>query len=115
MTLEQLIENENIEVIHAPAQCPPIEGAYTSDLLSDVMANAEDGDLLMTIQAHTNAVAVASLAGIPAILICNNRPISDDTIAAATEEGIAILRTPMSQFQASCRVGEKLGEKKMKG
>jgi hypothetical protein len=108
MTIDQLTSLDTIEVIYAPSQTAAITGAYTSDLLSDVMAHAEDGDLLITIQAHTNAVAVATLAGIPAILICNTRPIPDDTIAAATNENIALLRTSLNQFQASCRIGHEL-------
>ncbi len=108
MTINQLTSHEAIELIYSPDQPVAITGAYTSDLLSDVMAHAEDGDILLTIQAHTNAVAVASLAGIPAILICNQRPIPDDTIAAATNEGVAILRTTLNQFQASCTVRDLL-------
>ena len=36
---------------------------YSSDLLSDVMANAKADGVLVTVQAHKNAVAVASLVG----------------------------------------------------
>jgi len=45
-----------------------VSGVYTSDLLSDVMAHAKDGQALVTIQAHKNTVAVATLVGLP--LIC---------------------------------------------
>ncbi len=41
-----------------------ISDAYTGDLLSDVMGNAPSDSVLMTIQAHKNTVAVASLAQI---------------------------------------------------
>lgn len=85
-----------------------IESAYTGDLLSDVMANAPDGSILITIQAHKNSVAVASLAGIGAILLCNNRKAPSDMVEAAEKEGIAILRTTENPFQASCRVGALL-------
>jgi hypothetical protein len=78
-----------------------ISGGYTSDLLSDVMANAREGAVLVTIQAHRNTVAVASLVGIAAVLVCNGREIPEDMAAAARTEGIAILRTGLSQFEAS--------------
>jgi hypothetical protein len=74
---------------------------YTSDLLSDVMANADDGCALITIQAHVNTVAVASLAGAAAVIICGNRPIPDDMEEAARREGIALLQTEHNQFNAS--------------
>ncbi|TXT50763.1 MAG: hypothetical protein FD137_218 [Spirochaetes bacterium] len=81
-----------------------ISGGYTSDLLSDVMAHAKTGDALVTIQAHKNTVAVASLVGAPAIFICNNRPIPEDMIEAAAAEDIALLKTALSQFEASGRL-----------
>jgi len=52
-----------------------IETGYTSDLLSDVMANAEADCALITIQAHKNTIAVAQLIGANAVIICNDRPI----------------------------------------
>jgi hypothetical protein len=86
-----------------------IRSGYTSDLLSDVMANAEEGSVLITIQAHKNTVAVASLAGIAAIIVCNNRPATDDMLEAAREEGIAVFQTPENQFQTSYRMAQLLG------
>lgn len=74
---------------------------YTSDLLSDVMAKATQDAVLITIQAHKNTVAVASLVGIRAIVLCNARPILDDMVEAAKAEGIALFRTERNQFQVS--------------
>ena len=81
---------------------------YTSDLLSDVMANADDGCALITIQAHVNTVAVASLAGASAIIICGNHPIPGDMEEAARREGIALLQTEHNQFNASHLVHRQL-------
>ncbi len=82
---------------------------YTSDLLSDVMAHAKEGSVLITIQAHKNTVAVASLSGVLAIVFCNNRPVGEDVLAAAAKEGIAVFRTPENQFRASARISQHLG------
>jgi hypothetical protein len=82
----------------------PLRGGFTSDLLSDVMGKAKADSVLITIQAHKNTVAVSSLAGICAIVICSNRPIPDDLLAAAREEGIAVFRTSQNQFEVSGRV-----------
>ena len=78
-----------------------VTGAYTSDLLSDVMAHAKDGGALITIQSHKNTVAVSSLVNISVIVICNSRPIPDDMMEAAKDEGIAIIRTKENQFTVS--------------
>jgi predicted transcriptional regulator len=85
-----------------------LSGAYTSDLLSDVIANAKDGGALITIQAHKNTVAVATLVDVTAIIICNSRPIPDDMIASAKEKGIAILVTKQNQFTVSGRLFDML-------
>lgn len=84
-------------------------GGYTSDLLSDVMANAEEGSVLITIQAHKNTVAVASLTGIVAIIVCNNRPVTDDVLSAAAREGIAVFQTAANQFNTSSLMAQHLG------
>ncbi|MDR2965001.1 MAG: hypothetical protein LBU88_04430 [Treponema sp.] len=75
--------------------------AYTSDLLSDVIAHAKEGGALITIQAHKNTVAVSSLANISVIIICNSRPLPDDMLEAAKDEDIAIIRTKENQFNVS--------------
>ena len=53
-----------------------VRGGYTSDLLSDVMSKAKDGFVLVTIQAHKNTVAVASMLGLVAVILCNGRPVT---------------------------------------
>jgi hypothetical protein len=85
-----------------------VTGGYTSDLLSDVMAHADEGSVLITIQAHKNTVAVASLTGMVALVICNNRPVPDDMLAAAGKEGIAVFVTAENQFQTSSLIAQHL-------
>ena len=66
--------------------------------------DAEEGDVLITIQAHNNTVAVASHVESPAIIICNDRPIAEGMIEAAQEHDIAIFRTSLNQFEVSGRL-----------
>ncbi len=87
----------------------PLSGAYTSDLLSDVMGSAAADAVLVTIQAHRNTVAVASLVGLAAIVICNGRPVPEDMLEAAAAEGVAIFLTPRSQFEVSGLLWADLG------
>jgi hypothetical protein len=81
-----------------------ISSGYASDLLSDVMANAQADGVLVTVQAHKNAVAVASLVGLAAIVVCNSRPLPDDMIESARSEGVAIFRTRETAFEVSGRL-----------
>ncbi len=109
MQLKDLVALGQVESLHGdfdPEQT--VTGGYASDLLSDVMANAADGCVLITIQAHNNTVAVATLAGAAGILICGGRPVPEDMAASARKERIALLRTRLNQFQASCLIGSML-------
>jgi hypothetical protein len=89
------------ECVQTDFQDSPVVNGYTSDLLSDVMAKAGEASALITIQAHKNTVAVATLVGINTIVICNSRPIPEEMTASAKAEGIAIFRTDKSQFEVS--------------
>ncbi|GHV63154.1 hypothetical protein AGMMS49587_12240 [Spirochaetia bacterium] len=101
MTIREAAAGVGAEIVQAEFDDTDLEGAYTSDLLSDVMANAKDGGALITIQAHKNTVAVATLVNITAIIICNNRPLPEDMLAAAKDEGIAVLLTKENQYTVS--------------
>jgi predicted transcriptional regulator len=78
-----------------------VAGAYASDLLSDVMAHAQEGDLWVTLQRHVNVVAVAHLKGLVAIVVVNDRQPEQETIARAAEERLPIISTPLSTFDAA--------------
>ena len=104
MKISELASTLGFETLQGRYDDRTVSGAYTSDLLSDVMANAGESDVLITIQSHANTVAVASLVGASAIVVCNDRPVPEDMIAAAEREEIAILRSGESQFTISGRV-----------
>jgi serine kinase of HPr protein (carbohydrate metabolism regulator) len=101
MTITEAAAALGAEICQAEFEDAALTGAYTSDLLSDVMANAKEGGALITIQAHKNTVAVATLANITAIVICNSRPLPEDMLEAAKDEGIAVIRTKENQFTVS--------------
>ena len=85
-----------------------VTGGYTGDLLSDVMGNGQEGEILITIQAHKNTIAVASLLGLSGIIICNDRDISDDMKDAAKEHGITLFATGDTQYKASVTLASLL-------
>ena len=109
VTIKDLAQRLGLTVYTMSDPEAAIVDGYTSDLLSDVMGNGTEASVLITIQAHKNTVAVASLIGMRAILLCNGRKPSDDMIQAAQQESIAILGTAGSQFSASHRIANLLG------
>ena len=103
MTPDKLQSQLDLEIIQPQHGDRNVKTGYTSDLLSDVMANAAEGSVLVTIQSHANTVAVSSITGVVAIIICNSRPVPEDTIEAAAKEDIAIYRSTENQFTVSYR------------
>ncbi|MGQ9623023.1 MAG: DRTGG domain-containing protein [Candidatus Caldatribacteriaceae bacterium] len=81
-----------------------VNGGYCGDLLSDCIANASEGSVWVTVQSHPNVVAVAVLVGIPCVVVVNNAEVGEQTVARAGGEGITILRTHLSAFEAVSRL-----------
>jgi predicted transcriptional regulator len=67
--------------------------------LSNVIAYSKKGDVWLTIQVHSNIVAVAVLKELAAIIIVQGREPADDTIQKAKEESIPILISKLSTFE----------------
>ena len=102
MTIREAAAAIGAEILHDEFEDTKLSGAYTSDLLSDVLANSKlHGSALITIQAHINTVAVATHVNVSAIIVCNSRPVPEDMLAAAKEQRIAILLTKENQFTVS--------------
>ena len=102
MKIKNLIKKLDLQEIQPSInkeEC--VKKCYTSDLLSDVMANAKDCDILITIQSHKNTIALAVLLDIKLIIICNSRPIDKEMTKLALEHKIGILRTKRNQFEIS--------------
>jgi len=77
---------------------------YASDLLSDVLAHAPEGGLLVTLQVHLNVIAVASHAELAAVVFAGGRRPEDDVVAKALAEGIALYSTPADTFEVVGRL-----------
>ncbi len=104
MTLHELSILKDVTAVHIPDAGATVAAGYTSDLLSDVVANCPSDAVLITLQAHANTVAVCTLVGAVAILVCGDRQIPDTMRTAVQKEQIALLTTPMNQFDASFAV-----------
>lgn len=102
MRLSAFIEATGVEIISLPNPSVELAAGYTADLLSDVIAHCPEDSILITVQNHKNTVAVCTLVGAVAILVTHQRDIPADMLEAATAEQVAVLRTPLDQFHATC-------------
>ena len=107
MKLTDIIEKFDLEKMTGfESMNPEITAAYTSDLLSDVIANAKKDNIWITLQTHLNILAVAKLKELAAIIIVSNREIEKETIEKAVAEKVILLRTTLNAFQISGKLYE---------
>ena len=81
-----------------------IERGYASDLLSDVLAHAPEGGVLVTLQVHLNVIAVASHAELAAVVFAGGRKPEPDVVEKAVGEGIALYVSPDETFDVVGRL-----------
>ncbi len=99
MKLRDIVQNLELKVISGNDLLDrDITGGYVSDMLSDVIAHAEEGHIWVTLQTHLNVIPVASMKAISGIIIVNDRQPDEETLKKAKEEQIPILGTEMKAF-----------------
>jgi hypothetical protein len=107
MTLGPLTQSLGLEILTPELTVnggAEVERAHASDLLSDVLANAPTGSLLLTLQVHMNVIAVAAHAGLAAVVFTSGMRPEESVRLKAVKEGIPLLATPLSTFDAAGRL-----------
>jgi hypothetical protein len=100
MTLSEVCEKVGGQIA-VDVEDAKAESVYVGDLLSDVMGHAGEDCALVTIQNHLNTIAVCTLVGCSVVVICHSRPVPPDMAEGAKREGVAIVVTPFSQYEAA--------------
>jgi serine kinase of HPr protein (carbohydrate metabolism regulator) len=107
MKVKEIIEKLQLNTLSGQKNLDAeVTGGYTSDLLSDVIANSKEGNLWITLQIHQNTIAVAKLKDLAGIIIVNNREPDEDTLKKAEEENVPILCTNDMAFEVSGKLYE---------
>ena len=107
MKVSELIKALDLKVFAGHEGCEnEITGGYTSDLLSDVIGHAEEGNVWITLQTHKNVMAVASLKDIAAVVIVKGNTPEEGTIAQSQNEGIPLLGTDLETFEITGEIYE---------
>lgn len=76
-----------------------VRGGYASDLMSDVIANAGQGCVWVTLQTHVNIVAVAAMKELAGIILVNGREPQGETVEKGNEKKIPILVSALPAFE----------------
>ena len=106
MTLPDIAEQLDLTYVTSDLEIDAsigITSGHVSDLLSDVIANAPGGGVLVTIQVHMNVIAVALHADAAAVIFAGGMQPDDNVKNRAVQEKIPLFSSKKSSFDV---VGE---------
>ena len=105
MQVKDLADQFNLKVVAGQKGLDrQVKDGYCGDLLSEIMANAPEGCVWLTIQGHQNIVAVAVLREMAAIIITGDQIPDDETLEKANQENIPLLLSPDAAYELAGRL-----------
>ncbi len=100
MKISELIQNEHFTILNQhPYEDHEINYLRCCDLLSWVMAKGAEGDAWITVQTHTNIVAVATLLEMSCIILPESIKPVNETMDKAEENQLAIISCDLDAFR----------------
>ena len=100
MTLANAICTIKANVIVPPRDPEAVlSGAFAADLMSDVLAFAREGSILITGLTGDQTIRTAAIKQLIAVVVIQGKTISDDMLEAAREEQIGLYHTPLSKYE----------------
>ena len=103
MKVKEMIEKLDLKPltkdVSEDALYAEVEGGYASDLLSNAMGQGQTGMVWVTMQGHVNIVAVASLAGVSAVIVAGGAAVDEKAMEKARENNIVLLTSPRGAFE----------------
>ena len=107
MTVKEAITAYNLEPLSLPAPDREIRGGYCGDLLSWVMTRLQPDEAWVTIMNNINIIAVAALADAACVILSENAEVDEAVVAKAKEQGVNLLRSPLSSFEVCFSLGRE--------
>jgi serine kinase of HPr protein (carbohydrate metabolism regulator) len=106
-----------LELIQAEIITPDVDissvsivDGYVSDMLSDVMGTAKEGQVWITIMRHMNTVAVASMTSIPCVVFAKGLKPDAAVIERAIQEEICLAVSDKQVFDLAGMLYKMLGK-----
>jgi predicted transcriptional regulator len=78
-----------------------LDWAFAADLMSDVLASAPHGALLITGLGSSQMVHTAEVADLGAIVLVAGKSLGEEALAFARQRGLPLLATNLSMFEVS--------------
>ena len=100
MKLSEIVQALALRVVTGEGNLDvEVTRGYCSDMLSDVIGNAAEGGLWLTIQKHQNIVAVGVMKSLAGIILVKDRQPDEATITKAQEEELPIMISSLGSFE----------------
>lgn len=79
-------------------------GCYCGDLLSWVMARAQQGQVWVTVMGNVNAIAVAVLTDVAAIVLTENAPLDEAAAQKANQQGVPVYACGDNSYETAVQI-----------
>ena len=106
MTVTDLQNALSLTAITLPEGDREAEGVYIGDLLSWVMGRAQADNVWLTIMSNLNIVAVATLADVSCIILCEGVTLEESVRNTAEAKGVNILATEAPAYETAKKLAE---------
>lgn len=107
MTIREIAERIDAVVYAEPDQMDEdLNGAFGSDMMSDVLAFAEDRDVLLTGLLNPQIVRTAHMLDMSCIIIVRGKTATEEIRRLAADNRIALLETKLTMYEASGKLYE---------
>jgi hypothetical protein len=110
MNLLQIADALDAELQHGPSGWGQIviHSVFASDLMSDVLMSDRDEMLLITSLSTEQSVRSAGIVGAEAIIIANDKTVTEGMIELAKEQDIPLLSISFPKYESCIRLGRIL-------
>lgn len=99
MKIKELVEHSEFNLISKVDDLERnIAGVECCDLLSWVMANGKEDEAWITVQIHSNIIAVATLLDFSCIIVPENIDVDADVLKKASEENVPVFSTTLDAY-----------------
>ncbi len=106
MTVEQLSEYGQFNILSMPCPDREINGAYTGDILSLAMSKLRPGNVWLTALCNINVVAVAFNTDVACVILVEDAVLDADAETAANQNGVNVLSAKSSAFDTSVSIAK---------
>lgn len=108
MTVKELCSVLSAEELNIADENREATCGYAGDLLSHVMQNAPKNSCWLTVMTNVNICAVATLADIAVVVICDGCRLMNGVKETAKERGVNIIRTDLDVYSAAKALSDAL-------